>query len=90
MSTRTTATGLAGLFAGILLLFFLDSTLSTVIGLVLLVAGGGIATLAGLLGIGVSDPRRAQDAAARHDADTSAALQRASETGRWPRVIGGG
>lgn len=90
MSTRTTAAGLTALFAGVLTLFFLDSALSTVIGLVLLVLGGGIAALAGMLGVVVADPRRAQDAAARHDADTSAALQRASETGRWPRVIGGG
>ena len=90
MTTRQTALGLAAFFAGLAVLFFLDGTATTVLGTVLLAGGGLVAMLAGVLGIRVTDQRRANDAEAHRDSGTSAAMKRASETGRWPRVIGGG
>lgn len=90
MSTRSTALGLAAFAIGLATLFFLDGAASTVIGLSLLVAGGIVATLAGLFGVRVTDQRRADHADAHRDAGASAALKRGMETGRWPRVIGGG
>lgn len=90
MTTRATALGLAALLLGFLTLFLGDGAAATVVGLGLLVPGAAISALAGLFGVRVADQQVADDAESRRDAGASAAMQGAMETGRWPRVIGGG
>ena len=90
MTTRQTALALLAFFAGFGMLFLLDGTVATVVGAVLLTLGACGALAAGALGIRVADQRRADAAEAERDAGTAAAMKRGMETGRWPRVIGGG
>ena len=92
MTSRVTGFGLAALLAGVALLVLTDGLALTAAGAVLLVVGAGIAATAGLRGVHDSPEasRRAAAADERRDAETGAQHKRAMETGRWPRVIGGG
>lgn len=90
MTTRTASFGIAALVVGIALLVVTDGAVLTGVGVALLVAGLGVVAAAGLLGLRTRDPVQAAAAAEGQAAANDAELRRASETGRWPRVIGGG
>lgn len=90
MTPRTASLGIAALVAGIVVLVATDGVALTGIGVALLVAGLGVVAAAGLLGLRTRDPLRSAAATEGKAAANDAELRRASETGRWPRVIGGG
>lgn len=90
MTVRTASLGLLAVAAGLVLLNLTDGAAPTFMAVGLLVIGASIAVLAGLLGLRPRDAVRTDDALRAKDAADSAAMKRASETGRWPRVIGGG
>ncbi len=90
MTPRTTALGIVALLAGVAILVITDGVMVTAAGVGLLVIGGGITVAAGLLGLHTEDPGKAGAAEQAKEAADTAGLKRASETGRWPRIIGGG
>ena len=90
MSTRTAALGLLAVAAGIGVLNLTDGLILTIVASVLLVIGVGTWIAVGLLGMRTGDAVQADAALRAKDEADSAAMKRASETGRWPRVIGGG
>lgn len=90
MSTRTAAVGLAALVVGIALLVATDGVALSGVGVALLAVGLGVVAAAGLVGLRTRDPVRSAAADEGKAAASDAELRRASETGRWPRVIGGG
>ena len=90
MTPRSTSVGIVALLAGLATLMVTDGVLVTVLGTVLLVVGLGVVTAAGLLGLRTVHPSKAAAAEQAKEAADSAGTKRASETGRWPRVIGGG
>ena len=90
MTPRTTLVGIVALLVGGAILVVTDGVVVTVLGVALLVVGLVIVAAAGLLGLRTADPGKANAAEEAKEAADSAGLKRASETGRWPRVIGGG
>ncbi len=90
MTPRTTLLGIVALLAGVATLVITDGVMVTGLGVVLLLVGVGITAAAGLLGLRTGDPGRASVAEHAKEAADTAGLKRASETGRWPRIIGGG
>lgn len=90
MTVRATALGVLALFGGVATMWFADGGVLDIIGAVSTVLGFAAVSLAGLFGMRTADPVRAQAAIDAKDAANTAEMQRASETGRWPRVIGGG
>ena len=90
MTTRTAALGLLAVGAGVALLNLTDGPVPTAAAVVLLVLGGGVWVATGLLGLRTSDAVKTDVAVRAKNEGDSAAMKRASETGRWPRVIGGG
>lgn len=90
MTTRAAALGLLAVAAGIAVLNLADGFASTAVAVVLLVLGTGALIATGLFGLRTGDPVKTDAALRAKDEADSAAMKRASETGRWPRVIGGG
>lgn len=90
MTPRITLAGIPALFVGGAVLVVTDGVMVTVLGAMFLLGGLGFVTAAGLLGLRTGDPGRANAAEQTKQAADTAGLKRASETGRWPRVIGGG
>lgn len=90
MTVRSTALGVLALFGGVAMMWFAGGGVLTVVGAVSAVLGLTVVSVAGLFGMRTADPVRAQAAIDAKDAANTAEMKRASETGRWPRVIGGG
>lgn len=90
MTPRTTLAGIVALLTGVAVLVITDGVMVTTLGVVLLVIGLVVIAAAGLLGLRTDDPGRANEAEQAKQAADTAGLKRASETGRWPRIIGGG
>lgn len=92
MTTRSTAFGLLALLTGIVLLIATDGVPATVAGGALVLVGLAVTAIAGLRGVHDSPEAslRAAAAAQQRDSEVSAQMKRASETGRSPRIIGGG
>lgn len=90
MTPRATFAGLVATAAGLLIVATTGGTATTILGVALIVLGAAVLTAAGLLGVRTGDPVKARAAERARDAADSEAMKRASETGRWPRVIGGG
>lgn len=92
MTTRSTAIGILALLTGTLLLIVTDGAAAAVGGVALVLAGLVVTAIAGLRGVHDSPEasQRAAAAAQHRDSETSAHMKSASETGRWPRVTGGG
>ena len=90
MTPRNTFAGMVATAAGLVVVATTGGVALTILGVALIVVGAGVMAAAGLLGVRAGDPARAHEAQRAKDAADNAAEKRASETGRWPRVIGGG
>ena len=90
MTTRAASLGLLAVAVGIAVLNLADGLASSAVAVVLLVLGAGTLVATGLLGLRTGDAVKSDAALRAKDEADGAAMKRASETGRWPRVIGGG